>query len=408
MNLEEYLRANRAIKDWNDIESLQILSKADVIGLTTTGAAKNFQLLRMLNPEIMIFEESGQVLESHVLSSLTPNLKKIILIGDHQQLKPSVSTYALAKNYNLDISLFERLLNNGFEYVKLLEQHRMRPEISRIVKNEFYPDLQDHFSVHNYPKIKGLEHSLYFLEHFEAEGNLEDSKSKTNQFEAEFLLSLADYLIQQGYEASKITILATYLGQMMLLQKLCQIEGVVISVVDNYQGEENDIILLSLVRSNENASIGYLNIQSRICVALSRAKMGMYIIGNMSDLSKASNMWTSIKNQLIQTNQTGPQLVLQCPFHPESKLNVTKPKDFMDFCQETCGEDLMCGHQCDKICHKIDQSHKNEFKCMKPCLKSCTQNHPCSKLCGEPCHPCLVTELKTFSDCGHTGCVIVK
>ena len=84
------------------------------------------------------------------------------------------------KNYNLDISLFERLLNNGFEYVKLLEQHRMRPEISRIVKNEFYPDLQDHFSVHNYPKIKGLERSLYFLEHFEAEGNLEDSKSKTN------------------------------------------------------------------------------------------------------------------------------------------------------------------------------------------------------------------------------------
>ena len=49
--------------------------------------------------------------------------------------------------------------------------------------------------------------------------------SKTNRFEAEFLLSLANYLIQQGYEASKITILATYLGQMMLLQKLCQIEG---------------------------------------------------------------------------------------------------------------------------------------------------------------------------------------
>ena len=101
----------------------------------------------MLNPENMIFEESGQVLETHVLSSLTPNLKKLILIGDHQQLKPSVSTYALAKNYNLDVSLFERLINNGFEYVKLLEQHRMRPEISRIVKNEFYSDLQDHFSV---------------------------------------------------------------------------------------------------------------------------------------------------------------------------------------------------------------------------------------------------------------------
>ena len=54
---------------------------------------------------------------------------------------------------------------------------------------------------------------------------MEDSKSKTNRFEAEFLLALAHYLVHQGYEASKITILATYLGQMMLLQKLCQIEG---------------------------------------------------------------------------------------------------------------------------------------------------------------------------------------
>ena len=97
LDLEDYLQTNRAIKDWNNIENLQILSKCDVIGLTTTGAAKNFKLLRMLNPEIMIFEESGQVLESHVLSSLTPNLKKLILIGDHQQLKPSVSTYVLAK-----------------------------------------------------------------------------------------------------------------------------------------------------------------------------------------------------------------------------------------------------------------------------------------------------------------------
>ena len=124
MNLEDYLLTNKAIKDWNDIESLQILSKADVIGLTTTGAAKNFQLLRMLNPEIMIFEESGQVLESHVLSSLTPNLKKLILIGDHQQLKPSVSTYALAKNYNLDVSLFERwFLVTRFDYNGASKSH---------------------------------------------------------------------------------------------------------------------------------------------------------------------------------------------------------------------------------------------------------------------------------------------
>ena len=56
----------------------------------------------------------------------------------------------------------------------------------------------------------------------------------------------------------------------------------------------------------------------------------------------------------------------------------------------------MCGHICEIVCHKTDRGHKKEFKCMKLCQKSCTQNHPCSKLCGEPCHPCLVSELKTF------------
>ena len=99
--------------------------------------------------------------------------------------------------------------------------------------------------------------------------------------------------------------------------------GVVISVVDNYQGEENDIVLLSLVRSNEKASIGYLNIQSRICVALSRAKMGLFIVGNMSDLSKSSKTWSSIRNILYQNGQIGYQLVLQCQFHSESKLEVS-------------------------------------------------------------------------------------
>ena len=129
------------------MESLQLLTKAHVIGLTTTGAAKNHNLLRLLDPKIIIIEEAGQVLESHILACLTPNLEQLVLIGDHQQLKPTVSTYEMAKTYGLDVSLFERLILNGFEHVQLKEQHRMRPEISRIVKNEFYCDLQDHFSV---------------------------------------------------------------------------------------------------------------------------------------------------------------------------------------------------------------------------------------------------------------------
>ena len=385
---EAYASVSNAIKDWNDFESLQLLSKADVIGFTTTGAAKNFKLLRMLDPKAMIIEEAGQVLESHVLASLTPNLERLILIGDHQQLKPSVSTYELAKVYKLDVSLFERLINNSFEFVQLKEQHRMRPEIAQIVRL-FYPDLEDHVDVRRYPSIKGLEKNVFFLDHMESEQALEESSSKTNRFEAEFLLKLAKYLVDQGgYKPSQITILAAYLGQMMLIQRLLTTNedaaAFNVTVVDNYQGEENDIILLSLVRSNEQGAIGYLSAQSRICVALSRAKMGLYVVGNMADLGKRSKTWRSIIEHLTQNGHIGPQLSLMCQFHvDDSKVRVQRPQDFdnlQPLCSQICGERLkQCGHICEHPCHIIDRGHYGLYKCKRPCERSCSLGHPCSK-----------------------------
>jgi len=92
--------------------------------------------------------------------------------------------------------------------------------------------------------------------------------------EAKFLAGLCRYLILQEYKPEQITVLTMYTGQMFLLKKefseTC--EGVRITCVDNFQGEENDIILLSLVRSNGKGNIGFLNIDNRICVSLSRAK----------------------------------------------------------------------------------------------------------------------------------------
>jgi superfamily I DNA and/or RNA helicase len=100
--------------------------------------------------------------------------------------------------------------------------------------------------------------------------------SKSNEHEAKFLAGLCRHLILQGYTAERITILTTYTGQMFLLKKetnaLSTCKGVRVTVVDNYQGEENDIILLSLVRSNEENNIGFLKTDNRICVAISRAK----------------------------------------------------------------------------------------------------------------------------------------
>lgn len=86
-------------------------------------------------------------------------------------------------------------------------------------------------------------------------------------------------------------------------------------MVDNFQGEDNKIILLSLVRSNLTANIGYLAFVTRICVALSRAKHGLYVIGNMTILRKASKLWDEIGNVLERQQSIGTDLPLKCTTH---------------------------------------------------------------------------------------------
>jgi superfamily I DNA and/or RNA helicase len=76
-------------------------------------------------------------------------------------------------------------------------------------------------------------------------------------------------------------------------------------VTDNYQGEENDIIILSLVRSNTDKSIGFVKTHNRICVALSRARCGLFVIGNMSLFAGVEVMWKNICKSLFETKEIG-------------------------------------------------------------------------------------------------------
>lgn len=95
---------------------LRCLEQADIIGITTSGLARNLDLLRRLPVKALLVEEAGEVLEAHTLTALLPSVEHAILIGDHFQLKPSVSNFDLTsesyrgKRYSLDMSLFERLV----------------------------------------------------------------------------------------------------------------------------------------------------------------------------------------------------------------------------------------------------------------------------------------------------------
>lgn len=75
------------------------------------GAAKFRSILQRVKPRIIIVEEAAEVLESHIITSINPGCQHLILIGDHKQLRPSPNVYDLAKDYNLDVSLFERMVS---------------------------------------------------------------------------------------------------------------------------------------------------------------------------------------------------------------------------------------------------------------------------------------------------------
>ncbi|RLV98769.1 hypothetical protein DV515_00010407 [Chloebia gouldiae] len=404
---EQYQAAAQRLQKLKLEQDLIILSNARIVGMTTTGAAKYRKILQCIEPRVVIVEEAAEVLEAHTITTLSRECQHLILIGDHQQLQPSANVYDLAKNFNLEVSLFERLIKVDFPFVCLKYQHRMRPEIAQLISPHIYQKLENHPSVLEYENIKGVSTNVFFVEHEVPEQDIQEGKSHQNLHEAHFVVELCKYFLCQGYEPSQITILTTYTGQLFCLHKLMPakiFQGVKVHVVDKYQGEENDIILLSLVRSNNEGRPGFLQIPNRICVALSRAKKGLYCIGNMRMLGKVP-LWNKIIETLGKNGHIGQSLELCCQNHPETKTKVSTGEDFNSVpeggCTLPCEFRLSCGHACTRACHPYDPEHK-EYQCLKPCQKVlCADGHRCPKSCYEPCGKCTVKVEKTISKCGH-------
>jgi len=155
--------------------------------------------------------------------------------------------------------------------------------------------------------------------------------SVTNPHEISMIALLAHCLLSQGFEPSRITVLTTYRGQLMVLRRVLQgiarefsarwgvkQEPIEALTVDMYQGDENDVILLSLVRSNEEGKIGFLSRPNRYCVALSRARHGLYVCGNLTMLAANNSYWGGLVQELGDV--ITPDLELRCPQHPNNTV----------------------------------------------------------------------------------------
>ncbi len=213
--LEEY--SDRYKDSCSDLQkrkqdlNLSVVAGTDVVGMTTTGAAKHNYIIKGIRPKIVIVEEAAEIFEAHIFASLAPSVQQLVLIGDHEQLRPKPTYYELEKNYKLDVSLFERLTKNKCPVKTLSIQHRMRPEIASLITPTIYPVLYNHVSVEEYDHIQGVDKSLFFIAHTELElSSNSDNKSHSNRHEAMFLAALCEYFIKQDYDVSQITILTLY------------------------------------------------------------------------------------------------------------------------------------------------------------------------------------------------------
>lgn len=445
---------------------LRCLHNAEVVGVTTTGLARNLDLLQKLRCKVMLCEEAGEVLEAHTLTALLPSVEHAILIGDHLQLRPQIANYDLQSTnpggaqYSLDVSLFERLINPLHDtdprlpFETLETQRRMHPSISELIRSTLYPSLDDGGAVSEYPEVSGMKRRLFWLQHEspeDQESQLDPiTTSRTNTFEVEMTVSLVQHLVRQGsYGPDDIAVITPYLGQLMQLRRqmgnlfeisvgerdLDEIEAmeadklangdmvapahkppaikrtllksIRLATVDNFQGEEAKVVVISLVRSNDANRCGFLSTSNRINVLLSRAQHGMYLIGNANTYRHVS-MWAKVLDILEKNGNVGKELELQCPRHPNTPLLVSKADDFLRVAPEggcilPCDRRLSCGHSCINRCH-----HENLHNAVK-CLESCPRpkrgcQHPCRLVCGDPCEPrCneYLRDLNIILACGH-------
>ena len=277
----------------------------------------------------IIVEEAGQLLDFETIAATTYTkyLKRMILLGDDNQLPPIVKNKLFQNMVNLQQSLFVRLLKLGYPCVTQKDQGRTRPEILELFKWKYeklesLPHImtEEVFQVPN----RGFLHN-YQLINVNSQEYSPSPYFYQNLEEAEYAVSLYMYMIMKGVSPDKITIQSTYNGQKNLikeiLNKKCSWHKKFgkpkkVTTVDRYQGQQNDFVIISLVRTK---NYGFIKDQRRFVVAMSRARLGLYVLGNLKlwgnckDIQSAMHLFKQRPTESLQIipQETAPQCYLR-------------------------------------------------------------------------------------------------
>lgn len=309
----------------------ELFGEARVIACTLVGSAHH--LLEGMKFGTLFIDEAAQALEAACWIPMK-RASRVILAGDHCQLPPTVKSIA-ALRAGLGKTLMERIAENKPEVVTLLKiQYRMNDEIMRFSSDWFYGGKVESAPQIKYRSVLDYDHPITWIDTSNEENQItiegedapEDSAStassvsaanlnsdlnfkeqfvgesfgRINKAEAELtLLTLAKYFTKIGKqrvleERIDVGIISPYRAQVQYLKKLIKKYEffkpyrrlISVNTVDGFQGQERDVILISLVRSNDEGQIGFLKDLRRMNVAMTRARMKLIILGNKDTMTK--------------------------------------------------------------------------------------------------------------------------
>ena len=309
----------------------ELFGEARVIACTLVGSAH--RLLEGMKFGTLFIDEAAQALEAACWIPMR-RASRVILAGDHCQLPPTVKSIA-ALRAGLGKTLMERIAENKPEVVTLLKiQYRMNDEIMRFSSDWFYGGKVESAPQIKYRSVLDYDHPITWIDTSNEENQItiegedapEDSAStsssisaanqnsdlnfkeqfvgesfgRINKAEAELtLLTLAEYFTKIGKqrvlsESIDVGIISPYRAQVQYLKKLIKKYEffkpyrrlISVNTVDGFQGQERDVILISLVRSNDEGQIGFLKDLRRMNVAMTRARMKLIILGNKDTMTK--------------------------------------------------------------------------------------------------------------------------
>lgn len=344
----------------------KLLNQSKVIFSTlSVSGRKSFKDIEKI--ESLIIDEAGQSVEAESLIPLGTKPKKCLLIGDTKQLPATVISQEAAK-LNFERSLMFRLIEEcGQKYSMLTTQYRMHTEIRQWPSAQYYGNqLIDAKELSERKALAELPTFLMPYSFINTKGTeRSNGYSFENKEEAELLGKITHYLKRhhQINTSTQVGVITFYKGQVNLLQKNLQFNhpAMKIQTVDSFQGDENDIIIISFVRSNEKNRIGFLNDFRRLNVALTRAKHSLIMIGNANTLEKSgTDVNALIKNAKGRNcffEQDYVEKTLNEILNLTQRMKTFKPKPchFYNGKPGSCNKGTRCNFSHQNPIHKLNQ-----------------------------------------------------